>query len=314
MLDAVRMLPSFDPDPQRADIIFCDFETGFESWWPGTNDADKGRISRQELTNAIANAPAAVAEVSNRFKNQQVVVLEAAPVCNFSRLRTEMGLFNVRVVSAASHAHTFQQDWDVSIPMFGLPHQRCEPLVRDIEWSFMGSISHPIREVITELQGGHVESIESFSELHLADVPSVMQRRYVHLLSRSWFTVCPRGDELYSFRFAEALNFGSIPVVIADGWEPPFRRTFPPDEYMIRVPEADVVLIPQIVASLPMGVRKRMQEKGQSNFHIGMESPLAILTSIVAELTSSAKRAAVSRRTISDWRCSCNSSWSNDCQ
>jgi Exostosin family len=314
LLNAVRVSPNFESRPDRADVIFCDFETGFESWWPGTNEAEKARISHRELSNAIANAPAAMTEISNRFKNKEVVVLEAASACHFARLRNELGLFNVRVVSAASHVYSFQHNWDVSIPMFGLPHQPCDPLERDIEWSFMGSISHPIREVLTELQGGYVETIPNFSQLHLDDSPSAEQSRYVRLLARSWFSLCPRGDELYSFRFAEALRFGSIPVVLADGWEPPFRRMLPPDEYMVRIAEADAILIPEIIGSLSMDARRRMQERGNLNFRNTVESPSAVLSAIINELAESRRSSANPRRTISDWRCSCGSSWSSDHQ
>ena len=63
---------------------------------------------------------------------------------------------------------------------------------------------------------------------------------YAATMGSSAFTLAVRGDNAYSYRFTEAACAGSAPVIIADGWVPPFNSTMPLHDYGLRVREADV--------------------------------------------------------------------------
>ena len=64
--------------------------------------------------------------------------------------------------------------------------------------------------------------------------------RYQELMSRTTFALCPRGDALFSYRFSEALSFGAVPVVLADGWVLPFGDLIDWSGAVVVVPEASV--------------------------------------------------------------------------
>ena len=92
---------------------------------------------------------------------------------------------------------------------------------RDIFCSFVGSSTHSVRDRMTTALkddplfyincGGWSWVIEKQKETHFLDV-----------ISKSKFTLCPRGYGAQSFRFYEALQLGSVPIYIHDdiSWLP----------------------------------------------------------------------------------------------
>lgn len=98
---------------------------------------------------------------------------------------------------------------DVQLPLVCQPHKyEFKETGRPIFASFIGSITHPIREqMVKELQGkdGYFISTEPTS-LH----------SYCYIMSQSKFVLCPRGYGKTSFRIMEALQYGAIPVYISD--------------------------------------------------------------------------------------------------
>jgi hypothetical protein len=72
------------------------------------------------------------------------------------------------------------------------------------------------------------------------------------------FVLCPRGVAPSSYRIFEAMKAGRVPVIIADEWVPPLGPDW--TEFSLRVPEAGLLDVPQILESLAarapeMGVR-----------------------------------------------------------
>ena len=53
--------------------------------------------------------------------------------------------------------------------------------------------------------------------------------RYEDVMRNSIFAGAPRGDCLFSYRFAEIMSAGAIPVVYANDWLPPFSSSADPD-------------------------------------------------------------------------------------
>ena len=63
------------------------------------------------------------------------------------------------------------------------------------------------------------------------------------------FGLAPRGDSYFSFRFAEVLAAGLIPIVVSDGWELPFGNLIDWGELAIVVPESRVATLPRLLSN-----------------------------------------------------------------
>lgn len=88
--------------------------------------------------------------------------------------------------------------------------------------TFKGTFSrHPIRAKLAKLHN-------STAGIVISDSSTRFLRRdrydYDDLMSSSKFTLVVRGDAEYSYRFTEAVCSGAVPVLVADGWVPPFRH------------------------------------------------------------------------------------------
>lgn len=111
--------------------------------------------------------------------------------------------------------------------------------------SFQGSLqTHPVRRKI-------YEAIQPFGSFHYETTPfwattpkteqEELRKRYLENLNDSQFILCPRGAGLNSIRFFEALRMGRIPVLIADDTKLPLEWLVNYDNFVVRVPEADIL-------------------------------------------------------------------------
>jgi hypothetical protein len=73
---------------------------------------------------------------------------------------------------------------------------------------------------------------------------------YLSLPRASTFTLCPAGWGRWSFRMTEAILSGSIPIILADYYELPFRATVPWSEFSLVLPESGLKRIDRIVRSI----------------------------------------------------------------
>ena len=72
---------------------------------------------------------------------------------------------------------------------------------------------------------------------------------YHDLLENSTFCLVPRGRRLGSFRFLEALEYGCIPIIMADGWDLPFQEVLDWSRFSVSVSENALLQVPSIVRS-----------------------------------------------------------------
>lgn len=102
---------------------------------------------------------------------------------------------------------------DYALPLLCKPHPYQFPETKTIFCSFVGRITHDIRlQIIKELTGkeGYVISTNKHRTYD-----------YCRILAASKFVLCPRGYGWNSFRIAEALQYGAMPVIISDEWREP---------------------------------------------------------------------------------------------
>ncbi len=103
---------------------------------------------------------------------------------------------------------------DIIIPVLSSPHQNVKyPEKRDIFASFVGALgNHPIRRNMLKYLNS--------SDYVIKD-QKVGEADFVDTMTRSVFSLCPRGYGPTSFRMYEAIELGAIPVYIYDSYVVP---------------------------------------------------------------------------------------------
>ena len=91
--------------------------------------------------------------------------------------------------------------------------------------------------------------------------PGYGQWDYKTLMLTSVFSVAPAGNGLHSFRLAEAIFFGSIPVVVDDEIVLPFCGALDWRRFSVRIRQADIPRLPQILRAIPPATVAQMQAR-----------------------------------------------------
>jgi len=104
---------------------------------------------------------------------------------------------------------------------------------KSIDYSFIGSNTHEIREQLIDELGN--------SDVMFAKIPI---ENYYNYLRKTKYALCPRGYGITSFRMAEAMAFGCVPVYISDEFWEPFNIPF---DYGIKVRPHQIKQIPEII-------------------------------------------------------------------
>jgi hypothetical protein len=107
---------------------------------------------------------------------------------------------------------------DYPIPLLCQPHGFKFDCKRDIFASFVGGDTHPIRKELVKQFAGMNDCIVNFKKVPL--------KEYCNVLARSVFALCPRGYGKSSFRIAEAIQYGAIPVYVSDDFVTPYNSPF----------------------------------------------------------------------------------------
>jgi hypothetical protein len=96
-------------------------------------------------------------------------------------------------------------------------------------------------------------------------------RRYNQLLSDSVFSLCPAGAGPNTLRLWESLATGSVPVLIGPASQMPAGGSIPPidwDRIVVRVPEEQVMQLPQLLRDISIEDIRRRQRLGMEAFAI----------------------------------------------
>ena len=135
--------------------------------------------------------------------------------------------------------------------------------------SFLGGASSPLRQRLYRRRDGRsdilIEDTTSHQEWN-PHQPAWAERktRYAEVLARSEFSLCPRGAGVGSIRLFEAMQAGSVPVLLSDAYVLPASPGPKWDEFLIRLPESaaaqsdlPALLEPWREQSREMGLRAR---------------------------------------------------------
>eukprot|EP00798_Chlamydomonas_sp_ICE-L_P006830 gene6830-30803_t len=113
---------------------------------------------------------------------------------------------------------------------------------------------------------------------------------YTELMANSAFTAVVAGDVEFSYRFTEAVRSGAVPVLISDGWVPPFNDTIPFDTYGLHILYADLgeSLIERL-RSMPSEVRASMRRKAAFVCHRNLGSVFLQIETLIDVVLSRAE-------------------------
>jgi len=132
-----------------------------------------------------------------------------------------------------------------SIPLICQPNPNIKIQNKDIFASFIGAIhgrNNQIREKLySDLNNKHGYLFEN----------SISYDAFSNVMSRSIFSLCPRGYGATSFRICEALQHESIPVYISDKPWIPFNNIINFNDYGVIIDIKDIDHIDNILKSIP---------------------------------------------------------------
>jgi len=139
---------------------------------------------------------------------------------------------------------------DLPLPLTCMPHPYTETSLKHIFASFQGALTHPIREELLRVLKNNSR--------YLVSAKKVSIQEYVRNIQASTFVLCPRGYGKSSFRIAEALQWGAIPVYISDEFIFPFNVDF--NEYGYAIHHNQIGNLDEILSDIPLcDVHKKRQ-------------------------------------------------------
>lgn len=151
---------------------------------------------------------------------------------------------------------------DLDIIVFGMAGGRidyCLPLIcsqhsfqsnqhKTLLANFVGRRTHPIRNII-------IDNLKDKQGVYVSEAKHDLSA-YCSIIASSKYTIAPRGFSPTSFRVMEALQYGSIPVIVTDALLRP--HGIDPNEYAIVVGEEDAANVFDIISGIS---EKEYQQK-----------------------------------------------------
>ncbi len=143
-------------------------------------------------------------------------------------------------------------------------------------YSFLGELSHPYLPQ-THIRN-QINLIERKSDIFIGsnisiDIKKKLRENYFsmndyELVSRnSVFTLAPAGYGRWTYRFFQAIQWGSIPVLLSDDYIKPFDDTIHYDDFCITIPEKDINTLDSLIRSFSDQDIHKLQTALENNQH-----------------------------------------------
>ncbi|GAB2284840.1 hypothetical protein Dimus_019293 [Dionaea muscipula] len=179
----------------------------------------------------------------------------------------------IRALCNSDVKEGFEFGKDVSLPETYVPKARNPvrdvggkpPSRRQILAFFAGQMHGHVRPVLLRYWQDKDPDIKIFGTLP----HSKGNRVYVQYMKSSKYCICPRGYEVNSPRVVEAIFYECVPVIISDGFVPPFFEILNWESFSVIVLEKDIPNLRDILLSIPRKTYLRMQmrvKKVQQHF------------------------------------------------
>ena len=205
--------------------------------------------------------------------------------------------------SIASSKSNYRVGVDISFPgvipesLGDESHTRVPTERRPVLMSFKGVCSHPVRKPLYALHNGDdIVMVDATQERQPAELRRMLGRQdyqYPDLSAASQFVVCPTGDDVYSFRFVEALSCGAIPVIFGDGWVLPFSELTDVDydRFAVLMAEADAPSTAQRLRAISVAEKRALRAEGARVFEQYFATISAQLDAVVTILSARVRAA-----------------------
>ena len=213
---------------------------------------------------------------------------------------------HVSIVSESQSFSNYRSALDLGLPPPAIhtvpwsPSQEAaianlEENTRPYLFTFTGNFRHPARQELLKLHdplagilvqphfGGSMNT--SFIGRGVHEQFANLKGAYTTLMGQSRFAGVPRGDNLFSYRFTEALSGGCIPVVYADGWVLPFSESLIDwKDIAIIVPERDAARTLEYLNNTTLEKELEMRKRGYDFYKRYMATPEGVIAGIVESL------------------------------
>lgn len=150
---------------------------------------------------------------------------------------------------------------------------------KNIYYSFIGADTHISRKKIFQLRHPLNSVVIQRTEWHfyLKKKNLIKQefekKQYQDVLSRSIFSLCPRGTGASTLRFWESLKAGAIPVLIADDMQLP--KNFNWKRCIIQIPEKNVTDINKILSTINLKKQNELRKNCLQAYNLFSDKNLA---------------------------------------
>jgi hypothetical protein len=295
-----------NPDPTRIIVAFLDVDTCDETNYPIYNNIDwrinsdtkHGRFVGKQISNIklackyIKRAMESKALSAN--PHNRLILLDCSGMVHRSGLSKKVCRKMFRTKTFSTSNQTLIAYRSISFRHvregldMGLPPPAIKPVTlsksdrdsirscnatRTRKWlfSFQGRSGFG-REKLLQLHDGKrvfvrlASSVPEYSKEIFAG-QSVDSWKYKDALMESVFVGAPKGDTFFSYRFAEILSAGSIPVVFSDEWLRPFRKEVVDwEKSAVFIPENKMNKTLEILEKISIEERCRMQQAALHNW------------------------------------------------
>jgi hypothetical protein len=133
---------------------------------------------------------------------------------------------------------------------------------KDIFASFIGSLTHPIRETLTHTYNGDNDFLIKAKGWN-PNVPKQEYEYFFEMTKRSKFTLCPRGYGKTSFRLYETFQLNSVPVYVSDEFWLPFTNKINWEEICVLIKTHEIGSLKEKLLSISDEKYSKMLENGK---------------------------------------------------
>eukprot|EP00041_Stephanoeca_diplocostata_P023845 m.593869 g.593869 ORF g.593869 m.593869 type:complete len:321 (+) comp22397_c0_seq3:204-1166(+) len=125
---------------------------------------------------------------------------------------------------------------------------------------------------------------QGYDERCAQDETEFQKQTYTHLMATSKFSLIVEGFGYHSFRLTEVLAAGAIPVIAIDHYVLPYAMLLDWDSFSIRVPEHQLMQLPDILRAIPAARVDRMQQRAAEVYELFFASLSLQVATAVEEI------------------------------